>query len=864
MVTKRRCVFCHNRPCCCTSHGGGGGGGGGRGRRGPAGPTGPIGPSGTVGPAGPLGPTGPTPVNVPPLFANLELLTSQVVAPGAPVLFDTVQAITSASVTYNPLTGELTFLDGGDFNVSFGVRPLANTPGPVSFGLAIDGTLLPSSALAVAVFGADGPLQTLPILINVTAGQRLTVVNTSGVPVTLSAASVAALLNVTRVPSNNIVGVVGPTGPGVASFSGARVRVGSLPLGNAPTNVGFATVDFDTGGYTSLGTASLFISEAGHYYIEFSTEIFRPQSLEGSQEQVLATILVDDVEVARQTVNVYPSGFGQIQGIDLGTLVEAVGPSLVAVTLSVTGTISPTSQWFAQSGVWTINKVEGAAGTPGSVGPVGPAGEDGLDGAVGPAGPPGPAGPIGSGSFLGARIRQSTNINVPGAAQTLTFNTPDIDSGGYYNGSTLVAAFAGTYDIIAQLLVTGAPGTILTVVIYRSGDLLNPLAFDQSVFLPGETQKSLTLNTLEDISAGETLSVVVTSSAPVIVVGLNQASPVFSMAVENAATGPVGPTGPAGGPTGPVGPVGPAGAPGTPGAVIFDGGNPENARTNRVVFQSPIDSTKNGIWCVGSGIGNAADGNPAGAYEDYATVLGGELNRAGGGHGTAAGFRCSAGQYALAIGLNCIASGFTAVALGRGCIASGDGSSTALGFACGASGPSSTAVGESCEATADFCVALGGVGQARRAGQFALGGNGGVSNKLWGNQKCLWMGNVFGTGNIVSNADGTEFSLKHQINTAVSMTYGLRVRVIMRNSTAAACAMFIHNLLVNYRLGAANIEFDVPEIPDAVGANGTGWSMTLSIAIDGDGFPVLRIACTTAPDVYSFAEVDWIETSRGD
>lgn len=108
----------HSKKCHCK-----------RGRPGPQGPTGATGPAGPIGPTGSTGAIGPTgPMGPPGIISNFisavahgDPYSNQIVAPGNPVLFNTVTD-SSGSISFTPGSGLFTVANTGDYEVTFGAR----------------------------------------------------------------------------------------------------------------------------------------------------------------------------------------------------------------------------------------------------------------------------------------------------------------------------------------------------------------------------------------------------------------------------------------------------------------------------------------------------------------------------------------------------------------------------------------------------------------------------------------------------------------------------------------------------------------------------------------------------------------------
>lgn len=103
---------------------------------------------------------------------------------------------------------------------------------------------------------------------------------------------------------------------------------------------------------------------------------------------------------------------------------------------------------------------------------------------------------------------------------------------------------------------------------------------------------------------------------------------------------------------------------------------------------------------------------------NYASVLGGYGNTAGGAVSTAMGAGTTAsGDHSTAMGQGARASGYIATAMGEWTIASGN-YSTAMGSSTEASGDCSTALGSRTEASGEFSFAAGRLAQANHDGAF--------------------------------------------------------------------------------------------------------------------------------------------------
>jgi hypothetical protein len=170
------------------------------GATGATGATGPIGPQGIqglVGPQGPIGATGATgPAGPPGGIAQFAYLYhTSLAAPGTvvpletPVIFNNA-SILSAGFTYNAITGAITVVNAGIYEIVYTVETLE----PNQFALFGNGVPIPGS-----IFGSGAGTQpsTGQVMVALTAGELITLVNhTSASAVTLQYLAGGTQLNV--------------------------------------------------------------------------------------------------------------------------------------------------------------------------------------------------------------------------------------------------------------------------------------------------------------------------------------------------------------------------------------------------------------------------------------------------------------------------------------------------------------------------------------------------------------------------------------------------------------------------------------------------------------------------------------------
>ena len=185
------CPYC-NRQCCSNTivvrgPQGPTGATGARGPIGPQGPVGPIGPTGATGATGATGPQGPAG----PAGTNDAIYASSstsVVASGTiiPLTLNTQTTDTTMSVSANSVN----ITEDGVYLVSYFVNGSANEESAFSVALYQNGSAVTGENI---VFGDDGGLGSKTILISASAGDTLSLYNTSANEITLSGASLTVL-----------------------------------------------------------------------------------------------------------------------------------------------------------------------------------------------------------------------------------------------------------------------------------------------------------------------------------------------------------------------------------------------------------------------------------------------------------------------------------------------------------------------------------------------------------------------------------------------------------------------------------------------------------------------------------------------
>ena len=186
------------------------------GARGPLGPQGiqgssgltgiqgPAGSQGLAGPQGLQGPQGPCcSTNTATSVAGLYSLVNQSLLPGIPVFFENTGVVTLADydLSLAGTTGQITFLKSGIYNIIWRADGLITPPfqfPPIEWSLTLylDGVEIPGSSFSgFSLFPEEFSTNVASsTLISVTAGQVLTLQNTTTVSVSLIASHLGSIV----------------------------------------------------------------------------------------------------------------------------------------------------------------------------------------------------------------------------------------------------------------------------------------------------------------------------------------------------------------------------------------------------------------------------------------------------------------------------------------------------------------------------------------------------------------------------------------------------------------------------------------------------------------------------------------------
>ena len=332
------------------------------------------------------------------LGLQLQNTTPLIVSANAAVLFNEILVNSDTNVTYNPADGMITFINAGQYYVSWfvTVKTALGVFGP-SFSVVTNET--PSSSYTAGSGIKNGEIFGSAVL-TVTAGFSISLRNELATEVTLSdVVPVNAGISVLN------AGSAGPTGPtGATGATGPQGATGSTgPQGViGPTGLTGAT-----GPQGNLGLTG-------------ATGATGPQGIIG------------------------PTGATGPQGV--------IGPTGPAGAQGITGSTGPTGATGAQGVIGPT----GPTGAQGVIGPTGPTGAQGITGPTGPTGVTGAQGVIGPAGPTGATGAQGvTGPTGPTGAQGITGPTGPTGATGPTATSEGFSAFLSTASVSASSQLTG-------------------------------------------------------------------------------------------------------------------------------------------------------------------------------------------------------------------------------------------------------------------------------------------------------------------------------------------------------------------------------------------------------------------------
>ena len=354
------------------------------------------------------------------LGLQLQNTTPLIVSANAAVLFNEILVNSDTNVTYNPADGMITFINAGQYYVSWfvTVKTALGVFGP-SFSVVTNET--PSSSYTAGSGIKNGEIFGSAVL-TVTAGFSISLRNELATEVTLSdVVPVNAGISVLN------AGSAGPTGPtGATGATGPQGATGSTgPQGViGPTGLTGATGPQGNLGLTGATGAT------GPQGIIGPTGATGPQGVIG------------------------PTGPAGAQGITGPT-----GPT------GAQGVIGPTGPTGAQG----ITGLTGVTGAQGITGPTGPTGATGQQGITGPTGPTGATGPTATSEGFSAFL-STASVSASSQLTGWSVAAPYFNSGNF-NPATGNYTVPATGRYIIEATINYATTAVITIAL---GAGINP------------------------------------------------------------------------------------------------------------------------------------------------------------------------------------------------------------------------------------------------------------------------------------------------------------------------------------------------------------------------------------------------------
>ena len=371
------------------------------------------------------------------LGLQLQNTTPLIVSANAAVLFNEILVNSDTNVTYNPADGMITFINAGQYYVSWfvTVKTALGVFGP-SFSVVTNET--PSSSYTAGSGIKNGEIFGSAVL-TVTAGFSISLRNELATEVTLSDVvpvnAGISVLNAGSAGPTGPTGATGSTGPqgviGPTGLTGATGPQGNLGLTGATGATGPQGIIGPTGATGPQGV----IGPTGPAGAQGITGPTGPTGATGAQGVI------------------GPTGPTGAQGV-----IGPTGPTGATGAQGITGPAGPTGATGATGAQGVIGPTgpTGATGAQGVIGPTGPTGATGAQGITGPTGPTGatgaqgitgPTGPTGAQGVIGP--------TGPTGAQGITGPTGPTGATGPTATSEGFSAFLSTASVSASSQLTG-------------------------------------------------------------------------------------------------------------------------------------------------------------------------------------------------------------------------------------------------------------------------------------------------------------------------------------------------------------------------------------------------------------------------
>ena len=384
------------------------------------------------------------------LGLQLQNTTPLIVSANAAVLFNEILVNSDTNVTYNPADGMITFINAGQYYVSWfvTVKTALGVFGP-SFSVVTNET--PSSSYTAGSGIKNGEIFGSAVL-TVTAGFSISLRNELATEVTLSdVVPVNAGISVLN------AGSAGPTGPtGATGATGPQGATGSTgPQGViGPTGLTGATGPQGNLGLTGATGAT------GPQGIIGPTGATGPQGVIGPTGPAGAQGITGPTGPTGAQGVIGPTGPTGAQGI--------TGLTGVTGAQGITGPTGPTGATGAQ-GVIGPTGPTGATGAQGITGPTGPTGATGQQGITGPTGPTGATGPTATSEGFSAFL-STASVSASSQLTGWSVAAPYFNSGNF-NPATGNYTVPATGRYIIEATINYATTAVITIAL---GAGINP------------------------------------------------------------------------------------------------------------------------------------------------------------------------------------------------------------------------------------------------------------------------------------------------------------------------------------------------------------------------------------------------------
>ena len=390
------------------------------------------------------------------LGLQLQNTTPLIVSANAAVLFNEILVNSDTNVTYNPADGMITFINAGQYYVSWfvTVKTALGVFGP-SFSVVTNET--PSSSYTAGSGIKNGEIFGSAVL-TVTAGFSISLRNELATEVTLSdVVPVNAGISVLN------AGSAGPTGPtGATGATGPQGATGSTgPQGViGPTGLTGATGPQGNLGLTGATGAT------GPQGIIGPTGATGPQGVIGPTGPAGAQGVIGPTGPTGATGAqgiTGPAGPTGAQGV-----IGPTGPTGVTGATGPQGDLGPTGATGA-TGPQGIIGPTGATGAQGITGPTGPTGATGAQGITGPTGPTGATGPTATSEGFSAFL-STASVSASSQLTGWSVATPYFNSGNF-NPATGNYTVPATGRYIIEATINYATTAVITIAL---GAGINP------------------------------------------------------------------------------------------------------------------------------------------------------------------------------------------------------------------------------------------------------------------------------------------------------------------------------------------------------------------------------------------------------